>query len=249
MMLTSNIIHDEIAETYGFNIRRSTTEYLKYNLLERFVKSSFDVLDIGCANGLYSLPCGRLSRSVTGIDINRKFLDIFEKKKQELQIKNVSAIEQDARGLDNVLRKKFDLVFSYSTLLLVPDCKEVIKSLSNLTKRRGVLILDITGKYNLSQRYWKKWYAKQGHYTLNAFSFSEIITFLKNMGFEIIESHGLGFCDQWKYLPLLKNLANKLQIIDKIFHYKIGKDLDYKISNLPILKFFANRWLIVTKKI
>jgi len=247
-MSTSNLIYNTIAETYGYNIASSTTEHLKFKLLLEHCNSNHSVLDIGCANGIYSIPLAKHCKQIIGIDINQKMIEQFNQKSTSNSITNVTCELKDASELHTLNKGPFDIIFSYSTLLLVPKIEHVLSTIPKIMSPNGVGLLDLTGKYNLSQRFWKKWYSDRGHHTFNAFSYRQIEKLLRDSGLSIIKSYGLGFCDQWKYLPFINKVASKFSIIDKFFHIPIGNDIDYFISNLPIIKHFANRWLIVVRK-
>ena len=139
--------------------------------------------------------------------------------------------------------KAFDLVFSFATLAIVPDINRAFAEIYRALKPGGIAILDITGKYNLSQRHWNRFYRRQGHFGLHAFSLSGVSQILVDLGFEILEVHPLGFLDQWKYIPGL----HKLTFLEKISHAELkGADLDYRVTR--ILRFAANHWYIVARK-
>lgn len=247
-MHTSDLIYDNIAASYGYNIKKTITQRMKFELLQRYLSFDHRVLDIGCANGIYSIPISGICRHVDAIDINQKMLDIFHQKIQENSIKNITITKKSAVNIKDFNEGSFDLVFSYSTLSLVPDVYKVFKTLNRVLSKDGICILDITGKHNLSQWFWKKWYSKKGHSILNSYSYLEILNILNSFGLKLIESHGMGFCDQWKYLPMLNHIVSKLNFIDNIFHHSTYKDIDYIVSNFPVIKNMANRWLIVAQK-
>ena len=56
----------------------SGTGLLAFRDIEMFSKrNNADlsyVLDVGCANGIYSIPCASIAKNVTGVDINKKLL-------------------------------------------------------------------------------------------------------------------------------------------------------------------------------
>src|SRR4029079_2664648 len=112
--------------------------------------------------------------------------------------------------------------------------------------RGGYLILDVAGRNNLSSIYWRLWYRRHGHFGIHAFSYPTIGKKLSALGCPILESHALGFCDQWKYIPGL-HLVKRL---DRFFHRspEPERNLDYNISNLPGLFRFANRWYVLARK-
>jgi SAM-dependent methyltransferase len=139
--------------------------------------------------------------------------------------------------------ESFDVVFSYSTLLLIPEPERAYREIVHVLKSGGFAILDITGRYNLSRIYWANYYREQGHFGLNYYTLSEINSIFESLGFEILERHATGLLDQWKYIKGLRRLT----FLDKMIHRTSGQpDLDYRLSQ----KFsgFANRWYFVLKK-
>lgn len=240
--LTSNAVNDPIAKTYGMIIDENYIQYLKYLLLERFVTSESVCLDIGIANGLFAVPIAPKVKEVHGIDISQPMLEECQLNIEKAKLKNVHTYERSATDVqfDDAT---FDVVYSYSTLLLVPDVQRAYQEIVRVLKPNGIALLDITGKQNLSQKHWSKFYQDQGHFGLNAYHLREIKDIFTNLGFEIVETHPSGFLDQWKYT----RYSHRLGFLNKLIHRtKHTPDLDYRVSRLvPAL---ANRWYFVLRK-
>jgi ubiquinone/menaquinone biosynthesis C-methylase UbiE len=243
---TSDLIHNSLIYSYGFNLS-SYSARLKLDLLLKYVKNNNAVLDAGCANGLFSFPLASFCKEVHGIDINQHFLEIASEKAKEKNANNLHFVFGDVENIP-FRDKSFDCVFSYSCLVLVEDIYKAMKECLRVVKKNGFIILDITGKHNLSQVFWKRDYQRKGHLNFNPLSYKELETFCSLNNIKIIETHALGFLDQWKYLPFVSRFASKLSFIDKFLHSE-SFDLDYVVSNLPFFKPFANRWYIVCQKI
>ena len=243
---TSDLIHNNLIITYGFDINISFSSRLKFELLAKYAKKNSSLLDAGCANGLFAFSIGSSCFKVQGIDINHQFLNIANNKKEALKVQNVSFSFGDLESIP-FPNANFDLVYSYSVLVLVENISKAISECGRVTKNGGIVILDITGKYNRSQIFWKKYYASKGHFSFNALSWREVEALCIANNLKIIESHALGFLDQWKYLPLVSRFSSKLSFVDKLLHSK-SFNIDYVLSNLPFFKPFANRWYIVCQK-
>lgn len=245
-LYTSDLIHNDLISTYGFEINKMFSSRMKYILLEKYIKNKDSVLDAGCANGLFVFAISHLCESVQGIDINQNFIDLALQKKRDMQLDNASFQFGDLENIpfyDNL----FDLAYCYSVMVLVNDFSKSLSEVSRIVKKNGFLILDITGKYNLSGRFWRKFYISKGHFSFNALSWDHLERLCKENDLKIIESHALGFLDQWKYLPFIPRFASKLSFLDRVTHAK-KFDLDYAVSNLPFFKTFASRWYVVCQK-
>ena len=241
--LSAKKIYDGLATTYSLGFEANFIQYLKYQLLQQFVTPTSVCLDIGGANGVFIIPLSGKVKEVHSIDISPVMLAECRKNLDERDITNVHLYQRSATKLlfdDNF----FDVVFSYSTLSLVPNPERAYKEIVRVLKPGGLAILDITGKFNLSQYYWARYYRRHGHFGLNAYSLPEIRAIFRALNLEIIETYATGLLDQWKYVPLLR----KAEFLEKVFHTSSCEpDLDYKISQR--IPWLANRWYFVLKNL
>lgn len=240
--LTSNRINDPIAETYNTQIDPNWTQYLKYRLVERVADLNSVCLDVGIGNGIITIPLANKVRHIHGVDISTEMLRVCQNRLDETGIHNVTPHYLSATDLqfpDNM----FDLVFSFSTLLLVPQPENAYREAARVLKPGGIAVLDITGRRNLSQRYWGRYYQQHGHFGVNAYDLDEIRAIFGGLGLQIVETHPSGLLDQWKYLPLLW----RLRFLENLTHgTRRTPDLDYRISRL--FPTWANRWYFVLRK-
>jgi len=236
-------IYDGLAETYGYDTSANVTARLKHNLMQRYIFRNADVLDVGCANGIHMHLLSGRCHSISGIDINEKMLDLARKKLAQSGGGNVRLFRQSAACMEFPDRS-FDLAYSYSTLLLVPEIDCALAEIARVLRPGGIAIFDITGRYNLSRLHWGRYYKSVGHFGVHSFRYGEIVGRLADLGFEVLERHALGFCDQWKYIPLL----NRFSVLERFFHGPGESDRDYRISNTHLLFPFANRWFIICRK-
>jgi ubiquinone/menaquinone biosynthesis C-methylase UbiE len=241
--LSSNQLNDPLAQKYGLTFSDSYAQYLKFELLSRFSKKNDRCLDVGIANGIFSIPLSKSVSEVHGIDISEVMLKECQMNIDRLGIQNVFPHFQNAAQIQ-FPSESFDMVYSYSTLLLMSDPWVAIKEMCRVLKKNGTIIIDLFGKYNFSRFYWARYYKKFGHFGLSAFALSEIRNKLAELGLEIVEIHSLGFLSQFR---LIKGI-HKLKFLEKVIHYrKTEPDLDYHISNQ--FSCLASRWYIVGKKI
>jgi ubiquinone/menaquinone biosynthesis C-methylase UbiE len=242
--LTSNRIYDRLAENYAVRPDETYTQFLKYALLERFCRCSDICLDIGIGNGILSIPVSALVREVHGVEISPRMIEECRKNMARAGVDNVYVCQRSATHLP-FEDAFFDLVFSYSTLLLIRDIGKALEEIRRVLKPGGLAILDITGKHNLSQRHWNKYYLRNGHWGIHSFALGEIEESLQDLGMDIVERHATGFLDQWKYVVGANATSGKF--LDRLFHRtRRAPDLDYKISQ--IAPRLANRWYFVLRK-
>lgn len=93
-------------------------EFLKMLETEGMIDKRFDVLDVGCGAGIYSVALSGKVDSVTGVDISPKMLAHGRKMIEDTGLKNVTLRQMDWNTADlNALGMKehFDLVFAHNT--------------------------------------------------------------------------------------------------------------------------------------
>jgi ubiquinone/menaquinone biosynthesis C-methylase UbiE len=242
--LTSNRIYDSYATTYGFDVDASLSARLKYDLVLKYLKPSDDALDVGCANGIHMRLLSRECKQITGVDINRPMLDAARQKFDDEGISNAS-LEQCSATDMGFVDDRFDLVYSFSTLTLVPDVDRALHEISRVLRPGGISILDFAGRWNLSHLYWNLYYRRLGHFGQHGFEYGKTIARLESLGLRVLESHALGFLDQWRYVPILHWCKG----LHGILHASFERDLDYRASNLSLFFPLANRWYLVCQKL
>lgn len=93
-------------------------EFLKLLISEQMLDKSYDVLDIGCGVGVYSIAIAERVNTVTGLDISPKMLRHGQKVLEELGITNVSLETADWHTVDlekQGMKERYDLVFAHNT--------------------------------------------------------------------------------------------------------------------------------------
>ncbi len=246
-MLAINDIYARRADDYGFDLDDNFPARTRYALLRSYCREDMDILDVGCANGLYVLPIASSVSTATGVDISPEMIAIAESEAARRGVKNVRFITTDGQGFD-FGENQYDLIFCYAAFVLFPDNDEFLRAARRGLKKNGVLILDVLNKRNLSQRHWRRWYADQGHYSFNCFTRRDISEKLKSHGLTPEKWVCQGFTEQWKYLPVISRVSDRMRWFDKIFHWGPNFDLDYMISNTWPFSLATNRWYIVSRK-
>jgi SAM-dependent methyltransferase len=85
---------------------------------EHMLEKGFDVLDVGCGVGIYSISLAEKVHTVTGVDISPKMLAHGNQIIDESKISNVSLNLMDWNTVDlaqNGMHERFDLVFAHNT--------------------------------------------------------------------------------------------------------------------------------------
>jgi ubiquinone/menaquinone biosynthesis C-methylase UbiE len=239
----SNAIHDQIADTYGYAVDESLSAQLKYQLVLRHAPVGARVLDVGCANGLHLRKIAPHCRAIVGIDINARMLELARATLAADGIGNAEVAQMSATEL-TFADATFDAAYSFSTLLLITELEQAVAEMARVLRPGGIAVLDITGRWNLSQRHWDAWGRAQGHPGLRPLTWPQTTNLLASVGLEVVEAPALGFLHQWRYVPVLRRAT----FLDKVIHFSPQRDLDYLVSNLRPLRPLANRWYVVCRR-
>lgn len=238
----TNRVYDAMAATYGFDIGANLSARLKYELVLKFIRPEDRVLDVGCGNGIHMRVLAPRCEHICGIDVNGAMLSVAREALADAP--NTTLEMQSASELD-FANASFDLAYSFSTLLLVPEFDRALGEIARVLKRDGIALLDITGRWNLSRVYWGHFYRRHGHFGVHAFSYRDIVDKLERHGLRVVESHALGFLDQWRYIPGL----HWCKWLDRVLHRSEQDDLDYAVSNSRQIFPLANRWYLACRRL
>lgn len=113
--------------------------------------TGLDILDLGCGFGELSKYCiEKGAKSVIGVDISKKMLNIAEK---HPKIKYINSSMEDIEFDSN----QFDLVVSSLAFHYVEDFNELIRKISNWVKPNGYLIFSTEHPMILSRKIQTGW--------------------------------------------------------------------------------------------
>ena len=123
------------------NFNKLRIKYIKQAL--KIKSNSFsifknlEVLDIGCGGGILSEPMRRLGANITGIDVNKKAIDIAKEHSIRQGLK-INYYNNEISNFKN--KKKFDLVICMEILEHLKDINFFLKCCKKHLKNNGVLI-------------------------------------------------------------------------------------------------------------
>ncbi|MEN4007403.1 MAG: class I SAM-dependent methyltransferase [Methanobacteriaceae archaeon] len=106
-------------------------------LLEKIkVNSNDTVLDIGCGNGVITVPLAKKAKSVTAMDISPKMLDLLNKNAAKEGLTNISFINQRIEDINPKKDiKPHDVVVASRSLNGVYDIKKELSKLNDIAKK------------------------------------------------------------------------------------------------------------------
>ncbi len=105
------------------------------------LKSTDEVLDVGCGTGAFILPASRYCQHIYGVDISSGMLGILQKKLESSKISNVTLCNAGFLSFRNHIprEQKFDVVVSSLALHHLPDFWKAIalKNIADALKPGG----------------------------------------------------------------------------------------------------------------
>jgi 2-polyprenyl-3-methyl-5-hydroxy-6-metoxy-1,4-benzoquinol methylase len=104
-----------------------------------YLKAGSVVLDYGCATGSIAFELAKSAKTVYGVDISYKMIEIAKGKAVKNKAENVNFV---CGSIFNEGLKKgtFDVITAFSILHLVPDIPQVLERINTLLKPGGVFI-------------------------------------------------------------------------------------------------------------
>lgn len=154
-------LHDNHADTFDHHLTKGLDYSIPSLLYEQYTgyyrqdnSGLIDVLDLGCGTGLCGREFQSIARSMTGVDLSPRMLDIAK------QTGTYSVlIEDDIMHCISGLDKSFDLILAADVFIYIGDIDNIIKQCATLLNKAGVIgfsvesIDDSPFKLRISGRY------------------------------------------------------------------------------------------------
>lgn len=153
------------------------------------ILSGADLLDIGTRNGKMAVLFAMLGANVTGIDIVEETLDVARKEAEKWNISNINFMSYD-RDLDVLPDNSFDIIFTKSTLVVVPELESFLEKISNKLRPNGRVVFLENGKGNAvfhALRGLKHWKKRWNYRRANYFTDEHIKLFRKTFDMDIVK--------------------------------------------------------------
>jgi ubiquinone/menaquinone biosynthesis C-methylase UbiE len=172
---------DQVIEFYTYydeenRLARKQTEYLvTINILNNYVKSKSELLDIASGTGVYALYYAKRNCMVEALDITPKNISILQRKINTPYLQ-INGRVHDSRNLGVFRRNSFDVVLNMGPVyhLNHDDTIKCIDECIRVLKPGGVLATSYVNKYN---NYEKDKYFKYFKFH----SYTEIEKLLENL--------------------------------------------------------------------
>jgi ubiquinone/menaquinone biosynthesis C-methylase UbiE len=128
-----------------------------------------ELLDVGTRFGKMAVLFSLLGAKVTGVDISEQSLSIAKEEARKWDVSNIDFIAYDG-DLDIFPDASFDIVFTKSVLVVLPDLETFLRKLSKKLRPGGRFVFLENGKGNLllhalrrvRHRRWVGW--RSAHY-------------------------------------------------------------------------------------
>lgn len=207
------------------------------NLLKPLIKNkSLKILDYGCGVGTIDYYLASIGHKVTGTDISENVLNMCRRSANAIGVLKSTKFVK----INSKIVSKFDIVICSEVLEHVSDDLGLLKRLSTLLKRHGLLVISVPSinaplyKLNLANNF----DLKVGH--LRRYGVSQLIQLLEDLNMKIMKvSKVEGFLRNslflvpelgWLIRLLIGPIAEIFTFIDNIFVKLFGESNIYVIA-------------------
>lgn len=154
-------------EFFLYNTIRKLTLYNKKSLLTKY-SQGMNLLDIGCATGVFLNYCQNHGYLVQGIEPNDHARN-YARKEFSLEV-------NDVPYLNKLPANKFDVITMWHVLEHVPDVNERLTKVKFLLKEEGTLFIALPNPNSYDAQYYKNYWAAYDvprhlyHFSIDSFT-------------------------------------------------------------------------------
>lgn len=131
---------DKRAKNYDDKVREHDVSYDRtIEGAKSLLCSSDVVLDVGCASGEMSLDIAPYVKSIHGIDVSGKMIQLARQKALDRQVSNVSFSQGDAID-EGLSRRSFSAIIAFNVFHLLDDVSKTLLRLDELLSSGGLLV-------------------------------------------------------------------------------------------------------------
>jgi 2-polyprenyl-3-methyl-5-hydroxy-6-metoxy-1,4-benzoquinol methylase/glycosyltransferase involved in cell wall biosynthesis len=125
----------ELTSDWGYS------QYVRWKVIKEYMPNGKQrVLDLGCQDGWVSNRLAKMGHSVVGVDFSRGHLDIARRNAAKYRL-DATFVEGFIEDLSTLTDEKFDVILCTEVIEHVDDYNHLLKSLYDVLRPGGVLIL------------------------------------------------------------------------------------------------------------
>jgi ubiquinone/menaquinone biosynthesis C-methylase UbiE len=182
-------MYDELAAEYDAVYRPPAGQYFmnrKVNTmleLTAFPRGSH-LLEVGCANGVYTFELARLGFQMTGLDLSPECVRVATQQAERAGLSHIDFTVGDAETLSQFEDNTFDGVISFSVLRYVSDPARAIREIHRVLRPGGMAVVDFPNKRSPWFTFLKPLLTGQTHIHDHQYTTGQVKRMLQEAGFQ-----------------------------------------------------------------
>ncbi|MFX0197564.1 MAG: class I SAM-dependent methyltransferase [Candidatus Hodarchaeota archaeon] len=158
----------------------------KINVFQKFMnsKEGSKILEVGCADGVFTLEFAKMNSTMIGLDLSKKQLLKLMKISKNLPYE-IHTVLGDAESLP-FKSDSIDTIISISTIRYVPNPQSAILDFARVVKQGGRVVVDFPNKYSPYFLFLKQLFLKR-HPHDSPFSVGEVKRLFKKSNLSSIQ--------------------------------------------------------------
>lgn len=235
---------DAEAATYPTDLGTDHVQARKWSLVAAYAARDGIALDIGAASGRHAVRLAHREMTVVAADPSVEMCAQLLKRRDAdglgAHLPVCAARLPDLPFADGT----FDVVYCFSTLLLLPRDAQVasLHRMARLLRPNATLIIDVAGANSLAIRYWRRHYRRNGLAGVFGMNRKQLSAAFESAGLEIVEMEPHGFMSQFLLIPGLNRIA---PLVRQIRGTPDHPGWDSRVSRL--VAGLAERWFVVAR--
>ena len=109
-------------------------DYPKKLLNKIHTEQEYSILDIGCGEGVITIPLAKKVSNVTAIDLSAEMLELLKEKAQKEGLDNIKYIHEDITNINPDTIGKYDIVIASRALNGIRNIGRLLKNINQMGK-------------------------------------------------------------------------------------------------------------------
>jgi ubiquinone/menaquinone biosynthesis C-methylase UbiE len=186
-------MYDRLAAKYDRSYRIAAGQYFMNRKIDAMLKLAVfpqgsHLLEVGCANGVYTFELARRGFQMTGLDLSPECVRTATQKAEQLGLPYLNFTVGDAEALVQFEDNTFDGVISFSTLRYVYNPAKAIQEIYRVLRSGGIAVVDFPNKRSPWFTFLKPLLTGKTHIHDHQYTTAQIKRMLQEAGFRKVSA-------------------------------------------------------------